>query len=113
MSNENLPAKLEGFGIAASKLADTVRHVVDLVAGPDRLRAKAQAQADAEVIAAEAQVEIREIQARAVDRLRKRETRRQRNIEAITEKAASALPPDESVSTEPVSDDWITRFFKK
>ena len=43
--NSELPTTIaQGLGPAAEKLADTVRHVVDLVAGSDRIIAKTQAQ---------------------------------------------------------------------
>jgi uncharacterized repeat protein (TIGR03899 family) len=117
MNNVVLPAIPEGFGRAAEKLADTVRHVVDLVAGPDRIRAKAQAQADAKayalVVLAEGSSKVQDIEARALARLRKRETRRQNNIEAITEKAFDALPPPEQMSEQRVDEDWTTRFFNE
>jgi hypothetical protein len=117
MNNVVLPAIPEGFGRGAEKLADTVRHVVDLIAGPDRIRAKAQAQADAEayamVVVAEGRAMAQDIEARALTRLRKRETRRQANIESITEKALDALPPPEQMSEQPVNEDWTSRFFEE
>jgi hypothetical protein len=107
----------EGFGRAAEKLADTVQHVVELAAGPNRIRAKAQAHADAEAYAvvarAEALVTAGDIESRALARLRKRETRRQNNIEQIAEKAVLALPSPDKVSDEQVSEDWTTRFFEE
>jgi hypothetical protein len=103
----------EGFGPAAEKLADTVRHVVDIAVGPDRIRARAQAQADSALILAEGRAQVQDIEARAVERLRKRETRRQCNIESITVKALDALPPPEQISSNPVSEDWTSRFFEE
>jgi hypothetical protein len=115
VTNIVIPAIPEGFGRATEKLADTVRHVVDLVAGPKRIRAKAQAQADADayalVVRAQANTEAKEIESRALMRLRKRETRRQNNIESITEKAILALPPPDQISSGRVNDDWTSRFF--
>jgi hypothetical protein len=108
-----LPALPEGFGRAAEKLADTVRHVVDIAVGPDRIRARAQAQADSAVILAEGQARVQDIEARTVERLRKREGRRQRNIESITMKALEVLPPPEQISEKPVSEDWTSRFFEE
>jgi hypothetical protein len=113
MTDDKLPTSPAGFGPAAEKLADTVRHVVDLVAGPNRIRAKAQAQADAEVILAEGRDRVSEIEERAVKRLRKRESRRQRNIERIGEKSIEMLPPPDQVSDTPVREDWTTRFFEE
>ena len=110
----NLPSDLSrGLGPAAEKLADTVRHVVDLIAGPDRVRAKAQAQADAEIILVEGRAQQQEIEVRTIERLRKREARRQNNIETITVKALEALPPPDKVSEAPVNEDWTTRFFEE
>jgi hypothetical protein len=114
MTNEKLPVPSgSDYGPVATKLARTVRHVVDLIAGPDRIRAKAQAQADAEVILAEGRAQVQDIEARAIERIRKREVRRQQNIEAITIEAVKALPPPDKVSAEPVSEDWTTRFFEE
>lgn len=113
MSENNAPAPPTGYGRAAEKLADTVRHVVDLVAGPGRLKAIAQARGDAANIEAQSRVEVQEIETRAVNRLRMRETRRQKNIESITMKAIEALPAPDQVSNEAVSEDWATRFFEE
>jgi hypothetical protein len=112
-SGSSVPVLPEGFGRAAEKLADTIRHVVDIVVGPDRIRARAQAQADAALIIAEGRAHVQEIEVRAVERLRKRETRRQQNIERITLKAVAALPPAEQISEQPVNSDWTTRFFEE
>lgn len=111
MTGKNLPTISPGFGRAAEKLADTVRHVVDLAAGPDRIVAKAIAQAEADIILADGRARAHDIEARAVDRLRSREARRQRNIESIAGQANKALPPPDQVSEEPVSEDWTSRFF--
>jgi Protein of unknown function (DUF2806) len=102
-----------GFGRAAEKLADTIRHVVDVAINPDRLRATAQARADVEVILAKGRAEAQDIEARAAERVRKRENRRQINLESITKQAFAALPPPEPLSDEPVNQDWTSRFFKE
>jgi Protein of unknown function (DUF2806) len=107
----------ESFGPAAEKLAGTVQHVVEFVAGPERVRARAQAHADAEAYAivtkAEADARAKGLESRAFVRLKKRETRRQNNIEQITEKAVLHLPPPEQVSDERVNEDWTSRFFEE
>jgi hypothetical protein len=101
-----------GFGRAAEKLADTIRHVVDVAISPDRLRATAQARAEVEVILAKGRAEAQDIEARAADRVRRRENRRQSNLESITKQAFLALPPPEQLSDEPVNQDWTSRFFR-
>src|ERR1700686_1948211 len=98
MTNGPLMILPEGFGRAAEKLAETIRHVFDVVVGPDRIRAKAQGQADAEVILAQGRATVQGIQARADARVQKKEVRRQRNLESITLKALEALPPPEQIS---------------
>jgi Protein of unknown function (DUF2806) len=103
----------EGVGRGVEKLADTVRLVVDVTVGPKRILARAQAQADWAVIRAKGRAEVQEIEARTVERLRKREVRRQQNIESITLKAVDELPPPEQISDEKVSEDWTTRFFEE
>ena len=63
-------------------------------------------EADSAVILAKGRAEVQEIEARTVDRLRKREVRRQQNIESITLKAFDELPPPEQLSDEKASEDW-------
>ena len=116
MSNEPVPGRPflpEGFGRAAEKLADTVRHVVDIAVGPKLIITKAKAQAESALIAAKTDAEIQELQTRTIDRLRKREFRRQKNIESIAAQAVKALPPPEKISDKPVSEDWTSRFFEE
>jgi hypothetical protein len=103
----------EGFGLAAEKLADTIRHVVDLAVPAKRIVAKAQAQADSELILAKGRAEVAELEARTVDRLRRREFRRQHNIESIALKAVPHLPPPEQIGEERPTEDWISRFFEE
>lgn len=107
----------KALGRAAEKLVDTVRHVIDLAAGPERIRAKIVAEAEGEATAmvalAEARSKVTGIEARTVARLEKLEIRRQENIEGIVRKAADALPPPEQVSEQPVDVDWISRFFQE
>jgi Protein of unknown function (DUF2806) len=103
----------EGFGRAAEKLADTIRHVVDVAISPNRLRKVAQAQADAEVIRAHGRAEVADIKARAAMRVQTLQARQQENIESIIGKAAEALPPPDQLSDKPVEPDWTTRFFRE
>lgn len=109
MVGDSLPAKIFQSK-AAEKLAQVVHDVVDMAAGPDRVRARAQARADAAVIEAEGEgrVQAAKIKARIVNQ----ELRRQTNIEAITHEALKALPPPEvNVSEERPTEDFVHRFF--
>jgi hypothetical protein len=112
--DSNLPVPLgSGLSAAASKLADTIRHVIDLAAGPDRLLKKEKALANARVEHAQAAALVHEIEARTVERIKKREIRRQENIESISGETAKFLPPPDELSSEPVNEDWTTRFFEE
>lgn len=51
------------------------------------------------------------IEERTQNRLGYKEQKRQKNIENITQKAASNLKGETTVSDEPVHEDWTTRFF--
>lgn len=48
------PAPQSAYGKALVIVAETVRHVIDLTVGGDRLRANAKAQGDVEIILASA-----------------------------------------------------------
>lgn len=67
-------------------------------------RAKSKALAEGKMIKAET---IEKIQ----DRLIHKELRRQENIDNIGQIASEQLSQEESVSDEPVDEDWTTRFF--
>src|SRR5690348_8760743 len=102
-------SELKGLTEPVNKLIETVSGAVGIVYEPTRIRRKAKAEADAAVIAANAQVQVAEIQRRADKRLRDQELRRQKNIEAITRQAIKVLP--ETVSSEEVDEDWVAQFF--
>lgn len=104
-----------------AKLFDTVSDQIGLFLEPVHIKRKAVAEADAAIVSAKATAEIREvevtsklridnIQDRAAERTRKKEQRRQQNIESINAKAANELPDD--VSEKPVDPDWVAQFFE-
>ncbi|MCH8062466.1 MAG: DUF2806 domain-containing protein, partial [Chloroflexi bacterium] len=93
------------------KLIDSISGAVGVVYEPKRIRRKAAADSDAAIILARGQAEVDEIQFRAVERLRKLVIRRQNNIESIIEMAFQELP--ESVSENPVAEDWVYDFFEQ
>ncbi|MCK4739866.1 MAG: DUF2806 domain-containing protein, partial [Deltaproteobacteria bacterium] len=110
MSETNFSlVNLKALSKPATKLIEAVSSACGILFEPRRIRRKANADADATVILAKSQVECRDIEVRASERLRKRELRRQENIENITSEAMKALP--ETVSDEPIDEDWVYRFF--
>ena len=92
-----------------SKLVDAVSQGIGTLYEPTRIRRKARAQADASLIKAEADIKKKEILRRAANRMAFQEVSRQENIEHIIEIAADNLP--DTVSDEPVDQDWVSRFF--
>ena len=78
---------------------------------PFQIRRIAHAKADAAKIAATADIEITELQQRAIRRFVAEETKKQDNMESITAKALPQIGDD--AKTENVEDDWITNFFDK
>ena len=78
---------------------------------PYQIRQVARAEADAEIIKALAQIEITELQQRALHRFAFEEAKKQDNIESITAKALPYLKEDADPNS--VENDWITNFFDK
>ena len=100
----------KGIGKPLIKLIESVSKGIGQVYEPTKIRRKAKAQADAGLILAKGEIKKKELYLRAAHRLAFRETRRQETIEAIVEQARDYLP--ETVSKEPVSDDWTFQFFE-
>lgn len=78
---------------------------------PTRIIRHAKAKREADLIGAEAQIEISEIQQRAIARFVEEEGIKQKNIEDIIARAL----PDISSAAEPqnMDDDWIAHFFDR
>lgn len=95
----------------ATVLVEKVCNAVGVVYEPTRIRRKAHAEADASKIAALAQIDLKDIERRALERLVHQEGRKQENIESITAQAANLLPPEANV--EALDEDWVAHFFKQ
>jgi hypothetical protein len=98
-----------------SKPADTlIKKVSKAVGGifaPYQVERMAKADAAAMIIKAETEIEIADIQRRAMHRFIDEETQRQKNIEDITAKAVPQL--NENSNPDKMEDDWVTNFFDK
>jgi hypothetical protein len=112
MADQNFSIiNLEALSEPASKLIDAVRASIGLAYAPTHVRRMAKAEADAKMILAKGDAAASDFEVRAAERVRNRELRRQKNIEAVTQKALHVLPP--TVSKDPVDPDWIAEFFEK
>ena len=91
-----------------------VQKVSDAIGGafqPYQIIRVAKAEAEAEVIRAKSQIEITDLQKRAMHRFLEEEAKKQMNIEEITRKALPEL--EDKSRPDQVADDWITNFFDK
>lgn len=111
MGDSNSVIDIGKLAEPATKLVEKISDAIGGIAKPWQIRRVARAEADAEIIKAQAAIEVTDLQKRALERFLNEEAKKQANIESITEKA---LPLLEDKSTpEKMEDDWITNFFDK
>jgi hypothetical protein len=96
---------------AATVLIEKISDAIGGYFKPFQIRRVAKAEAEAEIIRTEAQIECEELQRRALARFIAEEAKKQDNIESITRKAIPLL--SDSSNPEKMEDDWITNFFDK
>lgn len=95
----------------ATVLVEKISDAIGGIFKPWQIRRVAQAEAEAEKVKAISQIEISELQRRAIQRFVAEEGKKQNNIEEIT---AKALPQvEDNAQPQNIEDDWITNFFDK
>lgn len=99
------------FAKPMNTLIEKIANATGVIYEPTKIRRKAKAEADAAKTKALVDLEIEEIQKRALNRLVNEEIKKQENIEAITEKSFDSIK--ENASPENIEDDWISNFFDK
>lgn len=107
----NLNIDLGKFSKPAEKLIDLVRRGLGLAYEPRHIKRTASAYAEAERILQSTNEQTKELYIRSLNRLFSQESRRQKNIEAITQSAVQELP--EEVDEKPVDEDWMAHFFER
>lgn len=95
----------------ATVLIEKISGAIGVVFEPYQIKRIARAEAEADKIKAVAQIELTEIQRRAMVRMVQEEGKKQENIESISAQAASTL--NEDAKPENIEDDWIAHFFDK
>lgn len=95
----------------AAILIEKISNAVGGIFQPYQIRRVARAEADAAIIKAEAEIQMTELQRKAVFRFLEEEARKQQNIENITRRAIPCL--EDSANPGAVEDDWISNFFDK
>ena len=106
-------------GKPLEKLIDVISKGIGIIYRPKAIRKDADAKAyEIEIIErakSKALAEGKEIDADSYDRIQERllhkETKRQKNIDSVSQIAAEQLSQEQTVSSEPVNEDWTTRFF--
>jgi hypothetical protein len=102
---------LKGATDVAKVFVEKVSEGIGGLYKPHQIVRIAKAEAKAQIIAANARVEIGEIEQRAAQRWIAEETKKQENIESITRQAIPLL--DETAKPESMEGDWIANFFEK
>jgi hypothetical protein len=112
--SDNFETSLINLGELSKPATVLIEKISDAVGGvfkPWQLVRIAKAEAQAERVRSEAQIEISDLQRRAFHRFLNEEGKKQKNIEDITRKALPELTDDSKPSE--VEDDWLTNFFDK
>jgi uncharacterized protein DUF2806 len=111
MSDSNAILNVGDLAKPANTLVEKISDAIGGLFKPYQIRRIAQAEADAEKMRAVAQIEITELQRRAMQRFIAEEAIKQNNMESITTKALCDLSED--AKPEQIENDWITNFFDK
>jgi hypothetical protein len=110
--NEQFPmVNIGDLARPATVLIEKISEVIGGCFKPYQIRRVAQAEAEAEKIRATTQIEITDLQHRAMQRFFVEEAKKQNNIESITTKALPQL--DNDADPRLIEDDWITNFFDR
>jgi len=111
MTNGNSIINLGDLSKPANTLIEKISDAIGGIFKPLQIRRIAQAEAQADKIQAVAQIEISELQHRALQRFLLEEAKKQNNIESITQKALPSI--SDHATPQNIEDDWITHFFDK
>jgi hypothetical protein len=108
---DNPLIKLDELTKPATVLVEKISEAIGGMFKPWQIVRVAKAEAAADRIRAESNIQITDLQQRAMRRFLVEEGKKQANIEEITTKALPLL--SEESKPQDVSDDWITNFFDK
>lgn len=95
----------------ATVLVEKISSALGIIYEPTQIKRKARANAEADKIKAVSNLEIDELQRRALTRFVSQEARKQKNIEQITAATIESLPDDAKVAD--LEEDWVAYFFKQ
>lgn len=102
------------LGAYAKPVNTLIKRVAEAIGGtfrPGQIERVARAEAKAAIIKANAEIQITDLHRRAANRWLDEEAAKQKNMEAITERALPDIRED--AQPEKMDQDWITNFFDK
>jgi hypothetical protein len=108
---DNSLINLGDLGKPATVLIEKISDAVGGVFKPFQIVRVAKAEAEADRIRTEAQIQVTDLHRRAMLRFFEEEAKKQSDIEEITKKSLPLL--QEKSTPENMADDWITNFFDK
>ena len=108
---DNPLTKLGDLSKPATVLIEKISDAVGGIFKPYQIVRVAKAEAEANHIHAESQIQVTDLHRRAMRRFLEEEAKKQSNIEAITQNALPLL--EDKSAPQNVADDWITNFFDK
>ncbi len=108
---DNSLVNLGDLSKPATVLIEKISNAVGGIWKPYQIVRVAKAEAEANRIQAESQIQVTDLHRRAMRRFLEEEAKKQSNMEAITQKALPLL--EENSNPQNVADDWITDFFEK
>lgn len=111
MSDSNSLINLGELSKPATVLIEKISDAVGGVFKPYQIKRIAKAEAEANLIEAESEIQITDLHRRAMHRFVEEEAQKQSNIESITSDSLPLL--NDQSKPEEVDDDWLTNFFDK
>jgi Protein of unknown function (DUF2806) len=111
MGDENSIVKIGDLTKPATVLIEKIADAVGGVFKPFQIVRVAKAEAAAELIQAETEIQITDLKRRAIHRFVEEEAMQQLNMESIISLTLPFL--EEKASPQKMADDWITNFFDK
>ena len=111
MENPNPLINIGDLAKPANTLIEKISDAIGGIFKPAQIRRVAEAEAEAEKIRAIAEIEITDLQRRAMARFFAEEAIKQNNIESITRQALPLIT--EEARADEVDNDWIAHFFDK
>ncbi len=111
MATENSIINLGDLSKPATALIEKIAEAVGGIFLPYQITRTAKAEAEANLIRANSEIQVTDLHRRAMHRFVMEESIKQANIEAISQKAIPLL--EENSSPQNIENDWISNFFNK